>query len=100
MDEYTVELNTMFDLTLDENPTTGYAWTIQTTDGLKQVSERFIPSVGARSGLVGAGGHVIYTFQARRLGIQEIYGEYRQPWDPSTATYQDFRINVVPSTQQ
>lgn len=94
MEEYTVDYNQPFDLVLAENPTTGYSWDLQTSSGLRLLNETFRPDISARSGIVGSGGHTIYTFLPVSRDTQEIYATYRQPWNPRSATYRDIIIYV------
>ena len=72
-----------FHLTLDSNPSTGYQWRIQSIDNsiVKLVNDQCIsPS----SGLVGASGKQVLTFQALKEGRTTIVLEYVRPWEPQS----------------
>ena len=77
----TTSPNQNFKITLESNPTTGYQWDVAVNTNAnvaKFVSSDFLPS---ESGLLGAGGKQVLTFQALNAGQATIVLEYARPWD-------------------
>lgn len=73
--------NEEFQLALDSNPSTGYQWQVTTIDTtiVRLVNEEY---VAPESGLVGAGGKQVLTFEALKEGNTTIVLEYVRPWEP------------------
>jgi inhibitor of cysteine peptidase len=92
-----VPLNTTLTLELKENPTTGYAWNLSTTEGLRVASSDYIPD-DPKGTLVGAGGVHRWKIEAVATGLQDITGIYARPWENSTAdaTTYSAEISVTP----
>ena len=69
-----------FHVTLDSNPSTGYHWQVKSIDNsiVKQTDDRYVAQT---SGLVGAPGNQIITFQALAAGHTTIELQYVRPWD-------------------
>jgi uncharacterized protein len=76
-------VNEEFEVTLDSNPSTGYEWQVRSIDETiaKLVNDEYIPP---ESGLVGAGGEQVLTFEALEEGKTTIVLEYIRPWEPET----------------
>ncbi len=94
---HAVPLNSTINLTLNENPTTGYVWNLTTTSGLRIVSDNFVSDdPGATRS--GAGGVHHWQIAAIAAGLQEIRGVYAQPWNNSTADATSFsaEFSVTP----
>ena len=70
-----VKLNSRFALELAENPSTGYAWNLTTTDGLRVVSDVYVPP---GTSVVGAAGTHRWEIEAVAEGLQAIEGAYRR----------------------
>jgi inhibitor of cysteine peptidase len=89
----TVELATgdTFQIKLNENPTTGYQWTLETTDGLEIMSDNFLPPA---TGLVGAGGIHEWDIKATASGTQQVTGVYSRSWETLTDSEQRFVLTV------
>ena len=65
-------------LTLDENPTTGYRWIMQVSDGLKIAHDVYEQQAGTQN-LVGAGGTRTWTIDVTGSGTLTIRGAYEPP---------------------
>ena len=78
-----------FSIRLQENPTTGYAWNMTVSNGLRISRDEYIPS--STSGeVVGGGGIHSFTLVAMSKGEQTVAAEYRRPWVAAgTVTYQN-----------
>ena len=79
-----------FRITLDSNPTTGYAWRLGAPlpDVVRLVESRYFPGPDAAH-LMGAGGREVWTFQAVQPGQGAIQLEYARSAGPAgrTATF-------------
>ncbi|HIH69778.1 protease inhibitor I42 family protein [Methermicoccus shengliensis] len=78
-------------LRLSENPTTGFSWSITTTDGLVVESDKYAPEHTDR---VGAGGAHEWVLRATKEGTQRITGIYKRPWMNTTGTEKTFELTV------
>ena len=89
----TVELATgdTFQVKLNENPTTGYQWTLETTSGLEIMSDNYSSST---SGLVGAGGIHEWDIKATASGTQQVSALYSRSWENLTGSEQRFALTV------
>ncbi|NLV27587.1 MAG: protease inhibitor I42 family protein [Methanomicrobiales archaeon] len=68
------------EISLKENPTTGYTWNVSVTDGLVIVDDTFIGPDDKR--VVGAGGTHVWRIKATDVGSQFFSGVYRRSWEP------------------
>jgi inhibitor of cysteine peptidase len=87
-----------FYLRLKENPTTGYSWQLNLSQGLNNVSEKYYPpepSKESQQPLVGAGGVHIWEIKVMTEGSQQVKGTYKRPWENTTGTEDSFTLNVV-----
>ena len=93
----TVELVTgdTFQIKLNENPTTGYQWTLETTSGLEIMSDNFLPPA---PGLIGAGGIHEWDIKTTASGTQQVTGVYTgvhsHSWENMTGSEQRFVLTV------
>lgn len=87
-----VKLNSRFALELAENPSTGYAWNLTTTDGLRVVSDEFVPP---GTGVVGAAGTHRWEIEAVAEELQGIEGVYRRPSEGSGADEDTFTVEIA-----
>lgn len=76
-------VNEEFEVTLDSNPSTGYQWQVRNIDATiaELVNDEYIPP---ESGLVGAPGKQVFTFEALKEGKTTIELEYVRPWEPES----------------
>jgi len=87
------EAGRVFAVRLEENPSTGYAWKLNVTEGLIQDSEGFEPASGD-GGLVGAPGVHTWTFHGEAPGTYLIEGVYARPWEEPTGAEERFNLTV------
>lgn len=89
----------MLDVALGGNPTTGYLWMVDTIDRavLRETGEwEFVPDSDA----VGAGGLVTLHFRAFAPGVTELKLSNRPSWEPESAAYETFAVQVIVGTTQ
>jgi len=92
-DGTSMELKTSdtFYVKLNENPTTGFSWQMNTTDGLAVVSDEYI---APDTELVGAGGVHEWEIQAVATGTQQVTAVYMRSWENATGDEQRFEFTV------
>jgi inhibitor of cysteine peptidase len=92
-----LEKGETFYLRLPENPSTGYSWELNLTQGLNNVSTEYYPPEqpeGIEQPLVGAGGVRLWEIKAVAEGSQQVAGVYKRPWENETADGGTFTLNV------
>ena len=89
--ENTVNKNAVIRITLDENPTTGYTWQLDTT-GFEVVSDEY---VAPNNGLMGAGGQHTWDLKAVNTGTYKINGVYKRSWEQQTAEDTTWAATVI-----
>lgn len=80
-------------LRLNENPTTGYRWSIASFDSqvLQLIDDRFdLPNTTG----IGGGGQRIFTFRANQPGDATLHLSNRQAWEPEAAGQESFQVTV------
>ena len=97
--DYSVETEHMevikgdnFIVRLDENPTTGFEWLIEVSNGLVVLSNEYIPPQD--EGLVGAGNVHVWEIQAVEIGTQQVNGIYKRPWENVTGDELKYELTV------
>ena len=90
-------------LTLAENPSTGYRWSLAPLDPalVELVSEQSKAPAGgsgsqdqSQSQAVGSPGEVIYRFKALRPGRTEISLRHLRSWEGDRSTIDRFRVDL------
>lgn len=92
----TFENEETFYLRLQENPTTGYSWELNLSEGLSLVSDKYYPpepGEGERT-IVGAGGVHIWEIKADSEGTQQVTAVYRRSWENETGTEERFKLDI------
>ena len=89
----TVELTTgdTLQFKLNENPTTGHQWSLETTGGLEIITDNYLPSA---SRLVGAGGIHEWDIKTTASGKQHVIGVYSRSGENLTGSEQGFLLSV------
>lgn len=86
-----------FYLKLKENPTTGYSWELNLSQGLSKISDNYYPPESSKDNkqpIVGAGGVHMWDIKAVTEGNQQVKGIYKRPWENITGTEDTFTLNV------
>lgn len=72
-----------FELTIEENPTTGYEWTydINNKDHVKFINSDYIaPNIT----VIGAGGHKLFKFEVLEEGVSTITLTHKRSWEDAS----------------
>ncbi|HJJ48873.1 MAG TPA: protease inhibitor I42 family protein [Methanocorpusculum sp.] len=78
--EYTVTIGEKVTVSVKGNPTTGYQWFAQPTDGLKISEPEYKPDEAAE-GMVGVGGTYTWTITSDRPGAYYFTALYQRSWE-------------------
>ena len=81
----------IFILQLRENPSTGYSWELNVSEGLNILSDGYTQDQ-APEGQVGVPGTHSWTIEAVSLGSQQVNGIYKRPWENMTGTEENFTL--------
>lgn len=91
------ENGTVFYLKLSENPTTGYSWELELSEGLSLLGDEYIqdePPAEMEQPIVGAGGAHIWEIEAVSEGNQQLKGIYKRPWERETGEEDTFVLDI------
>ncbi|MDI6695015.1 MAG: protease inhibitor I42 family protein [Anaerolineales bacterium] len=89
-----VKAGETFKVTLDGNPTTGYAWEVA-ADSSAPVTQVGEWEFKADSDAVGAGGKLTLTFQAGQGGQGALKLVYHRPFEAQTPPAETFEVQIV-----
>jgi inhibitor of cysteine peptidase len=83
-------------VSLPENATTGYRWTIDRYD--ESVIEAIASETGYPARALGSGGEVAFIFKGKRIGTGEIVLKHWRHWEGESSVTARFqvRLNVRP----
>jgi predicted secreted protein len=94
--DISVKMGNKVVVTLCSNPTTGFQWIEKAQIGdpkvLEQKGYKFVEP--ASTGMVGASGNSVWTFEAKGLGTSTVYLEYSRNWQGGEKAVQTFKLNV------
>ncbi|AKB37288.1 hypothetical protein MSSAC_2698 [Methanosarcina siciliae C2J] len=82
-----------FTLQLRGNPTTGYSWQLNVSEGLSILSEDYTQDP-APEGYTGVSGIYTWVIQAVDPGSQQVNGIYKRLWENTTGTEDNFTLAV------
>jgi inhibitor of cysteine peptidase len=86
-------MGTVIQLSLAENPTTGYQWNLSVTPGLSMVGDRYVPD-DPTGKLVGSGGTHVWSLETTGEGRQVVTGIYQRSWEASSGNPPDFTLTL------
>jgi inhibitor of cysteine peptidase len=89
----TVSVNSgkSFTVTLEENPSTGYAWNVSVTSGLTIVNDTYLPP---NTTLVAVPGLHEWRVLVNGTGDQKFNGTYKRPQEPLTGNETTYVLNL------
>ena len=82
-------------VTLDSNPSTGFAWSVSGITDEAVIDDVNNEFKGADTGLIGAGGQEVWTFEALDKGSSTIEMKYSRPWEQGVEPAATFNVTVV-----
>ena len=82
-------------VTLDSNATTGFSWSIAGISDEDVVDDVANEYQAPDSGLMGAGGQEVWTFQAGDKGTSTIEMQYSRSWETDVEPAETFNVTVV-----
>jgi predicted secreted protein len=95
--DVSVKMGNKVIVTLCSNPTTGFQWSEKAQIGnpqvLEQKSYKFVAPTN--TGIVGAPGNAVWTFEAMGQGTSTVYLEYSRNWQGGEKAVQTFKLNVT-----
>jgi inhibitor of cysteine peptidase len=82
-----------FTLQLRENPTTGYSWQLNLSDGLSILSDEYTQDEAPKE-MTGVPGTHSWIIKAVDQGSQQVNGIYKRSWENTTGTEDNFTLAV------
>ena len=82
-------------VTLDSNPSTGFSWSISAISNEAAIDDVSNEFKGADTGMMGAGGQEVWTFEALDKGTSTIEMQYSRSWETEVEPAGTFNITVV-----
>ncbi|AAM05006.1 protease inhibitor I42 family protein [Methanosarcina acetivorans] len=82
-----------FTLQLSGNPTTGYSWELNVSEGLNILSEDYTQDAVPEES-TGVPGTYTWIIQAVDQGTQQVNGEYIRLWENATGPEDNFTLTV------
>ena len=93
--QITANAGDSFTITLDSNPSTGFSWSISAITDESVIDDVSNEFKGADTGMVGAGGQEVWTFEAVDKGSSTIEMKYRRSWEQGVEPAATFNVTVV-----
>jgi inhibitor of cysteine peptidase len=91
--DYYVPKGTTIYVDLDENPTTGYVWSLNATKGLTILKDEYLPPSSTQG--VGAGGIHEWEIKPTGDGYQTISAVLKRPTDKTTGLETTFTTGIT-----
>lgn len=86
-----VKVGESFTISLESNPTTGYAWDAEYDSSfIDESKSSFIPISEA----MGAGGKELFEFQSKRAGVTVITLKHNRPWESEARKTLIFKVDI------
>lgn len=86
-----VEIQSLFTVLLEENPSTGYVWKVETAEGLKMVDNSFERGSEA----IGAAGMRTFQFRASKAGSYNLSIKKWREWEGESSIIDRFHAVIV-----
>ncbi|MDD5018045.1 MAG: protease inhibitor I42 family protein [Eubacteriales bacterium] len=84
--DITVKTGESFTISIEENPTTGYAWTVVISDeSIVDLSTDKYEQESSDEEIAGAGGYRVLTFEALKKGVATITLVYERSFEENSA---------------
>lgn len=86
-----VEAQSIVTVRLDENPTTGYRWNVETAEGLETIGDSFERAGDA----IGAGGVRVFRFRTSASGSHRLSIKKWRDWEGESSIIDRFYATIV-----
>lgn len=83
--DFELSVNESFQVELDANPTTGFAWKWTNRESVSIIELSGSEYIAADPVLIGSGGKEIWKFKGIKTGIDTIKMEYGRAWETTSA---------------
>jgi inhibitor of cysteine peptidase len=94
-------IDSVFSVSLEGNPTTGYVWTNVTTENtcLEQLNKgkEYTPAESSNN-KVGSGGTYLFTYKVKNTGEAKLKIVYSRPWETNTPPAKIFYMKIFAGT--
>jgi inhibitor of cysteine peptidase len=89
----TMQVNDLLGVSLDENPTTGFQWALDSGGGdwVKLQASEYITAAGSG---VGGGGQRVLTFKAQRAGTGRLQLKLWREWEGEPSIVERFTVTL------
>lgn len=84
-----------FEISLEENPTTGFSWIATVTNGLKIIEDVYQPDEKDKPMKGGGGGEHYWKISAISLGNQTFSAVYQRPWEPVSNSNPTYMLRFI-----
>lgn len=91
IDAVVLKLGDIFQIRLDENPSTGYKWFVDVSDGLTILDNQY----KSANNLIGGGGYRTWTLVSTKIGPQHFYGIYARPWERNNNNNKTYKLDII-----
>jgi len=84
-------------VTLNSNQTTGFSWTTEPVNSNPDVISQYDHNYVApeATGIVGASGKEVWTFQPKATGTAMLTFEYSRPWEGGEKAVRTFQLTIT-----
>jgi predicted secreted protein len=93
--EFRLHVGEEFQVSLQENPTTGYIWILSeaSSSNIELIQREFLSSQDAV--IVGSGGIRVLKFKAQKPGRANLYLELKRPWEKEGKYINTYLLNLL-----
>ena len=85
-----INLGEIITVRLNENPTTGYSWMVETYSGLEKIGDNF-----EAGGAIGAGGVHVFQFRTTCSCSCELHIKNWREWEGESSVLARFFVNII-----
>ena len=88
-----IKLGEVVTVRLNENPTTGYSWMVETYGGLEKIDD-YLEAVET-GGAIGAGGVHVFQFRTTCSCSCELHIKNWREWEGESSVLARFFVNII-----
>jgi len=90
----TIPLDGTVNISLKENPTTGFMWNVTVTSGLRIENDTYVANP-VKAGVAGSGGMHYWLVRGIAKGNQIFDAIYKRSWEPATGNESEYTMNIL-----